>query len=48
MIGDKIKAFRKSYGYTQEKLAESIECSTRYIGNIEQNKSKPRDRTCWI
>ena len=41
MIGDKIKAFRKSYGYTQEKLAESIECSTRYIGNIEQNKSKP-------
>lgn len=41
MIGDKLKALRKSYGYTQEKLSESIECSTRYIGNIEQNKSKP-------
>ena len=32
VIGDKLKALRKSYGYTQEKL---------YIGNIEQNKSKP-------
>lgn len=41
MIGEKLKALRKSYGYTQEKLSESIECSTRYIGNIEQNKSKP-------
>ena len=41
MIGDKLKALRKSYGYTQEKLSEAIECSTRYIGNIEQDKSKP-------
>lgn len=41
MIGAKLKALRKSYGYTQEKLSEAIECSTRYIGNIEQDKSKP-------
>lgn len=41
LIGTKLKGIRKSYGYTQEKLAEKIECSTRYIGNIEQDKSKP-------
>lgn len=40
-IGAKLKGIRKSHGYTQEKLAEAIECSTRYIGNIEQDKSKP-------
>ena len=27
--------------YKNLQLSESIECSTRYIGNIEQNKSKP-------
>lgn len=41
LIGKKLKSLRKSYGYTQEQLAEAIECSTRYIGNIEQDKSKP-------
>ena len=41
IIGQRLKELRKSYGYTQEKLAEEIECSTRYIGNIEQDKSKP-------
>lgn len=41
LIGTKLKGIRKSYGYTQEKLAEAVECSTRYIGNIEQDKSKP-------
>jgi len=40
-IGKSIQKIRKSYGYTQEKLAEAIECSTRYIGDIEQDKSKP-------
>ena len=40
-IGKIIQAIRKNYGYTQEKLAEKIECSTRYIGDIEQDKSKP-------
>ena len=33
--------FDSKFGNTQEKLSESIECSTRYIGNIEQDKSKP-------
>lgn len=40
-IGKNIQAIRKSYGYTQEKLAEAIECSPRYIGDIEQDRSKP-------
>lgn len=40
-IGKKLQAIRKTYGYTQEKLAEKIECSTRYIGDIEQDRSKP-------
>lgn len=40
-IGKKLQSIRKSHGYTQEKLAEKIECSTRYIGDIEQDKSKP-------
>lgn len=40
-IGKKLQSIRKSNGYTQEKLAEQIECSTRYIGDIEQDKSKP-------
>lgn len=40
-IGKKLKSIRKAYGYTQEKLAEKIECSTRYIGDIEQDRSKP-------
>ena len=40
-IGKNIQALRKSYGYTQEKLAEAIECSPRYIGDVEQDRSKP-------
>ncbi len=40
-IGKNIQALRRSYGYTQEKLAEAIECSPRYIGDIEQDRSKP-------
>ena len=40
-IGKKIKTLRKSYGYTQEKLAEAVECSPRYIGDVEQDRSKP-------
>lgn len=40
-IGKKLQAIRKINGYTQEKLAEEIECSTRYIGDIEQDRSKP-------
>lgn len=41
LIGRKIKNIRKAFGYTQEELAEKIECSTRYIGDIEQDRSKP-------
>lgn len=40
-IGENLQAIRKSNGYTQEKLAEKLECSTRYISDIEQNNSKP-------
>ena len=40
-IGKNIQTIRKSFGYTQEKLAEEIEVSVRYISDIEQDKSKP-------
>ena len=40
-IGKNIQTIRKSIGYTQEKLAEEIEVSVRYISDIEQDKSKP-------
>lgn len=40
-IGKRLQSIRKSYGYTQEKLAEKMECSTRYIGDVEQDRSKP-------
>ena len=40
-IGKNIQKIRKSNGYTQEKLAEKIEVSVRYISDIEQDKSKP-------
>lgn len=40
-IGKTIQVIRRSHGYTQEKLAEAIECSSRYIGDIEQDRSKP-------
>jgi transcriptional regulator with XRE-family HTH domain len=40
-IGKNLQKLRRSHGYTQEKLAESIDCSARYISDIEQDKSKP-------
>ncbi len=40
-IGKNLQKLRKSHGYTQEKLAELIDCSARYISDIEQDKSKP-------
>lgn len=40
-IGKNIQAIRKSHGYTQEKLAEAIDVSTRYVSDIEQDNSKP-------
>lgn len=40
-IGKNLQKIRKSYGYTQERLAEEIECSARYISDIEQDRAKP-------
>ena len=40
-IGKIIQQIRKSNGYPQEKLAEAIEVSVRYISDIEQDRAKP-------
>ena len=40
-IGKFLQNIRKSNGYTQEKLAESIDVSVRYISDIEQDRSLP-------
>ncbi len=40
-IGKNLQKIRKSNGYTQEKLAEEIEVSARYISDIEQDRAKP-------
>ena len=40
-IGKNIQKIRKSFGYTQERLAEEVDCSTRYISDIEQSRSNP-------
>ena len=40
-IGKIIQNIRKSNGYTQERLAEKIEVSVRYISDIEQDRAKP-------
>ncbi len=40
-IGKNLKQIRKSNGYTQEKLAEKIEVSVRYVSDIEQDRAKP-------
>lgn len=40
-IGKNIQKIRKSNGYTQEKLAEKIEVSVRYISDIEQDRVSP-------
>ena len=40
-IGKNLQQIRKSNGYTQEKLAEKIEVSVRYISDIEQDRAKP-------
>lgn len=40
-IGKNLQTIRRSNGYTQEKLAEKIEVSVRYISDIEQDRAKP-------
>lgn len=40
-IGEVLQKLRKSNGYTQEKIAEEIDVSPRYISDIEQDRAKP-------
>lgn len=40
-IGKNIQAIRRSNGYTQERLAEKIEVSVRYVSDIEQDRANP-------
>lgn len=39
-LGLKIKQLRQSKGYTQDVLAEMIDCNTSHISNIENNHTK--------
>ena len=39
-IGKNIQDIRKSNGYTQEKLAEAIEVSVRYVSEHRTRQSK--------
>ena len=38
-VGKKLQVARIASGYTQEEVAELLNCSSRYIGQIETNKS---------
>lgn len=38
-VGDKLQKARKIAGYTQEEVAEKIDCSNRYIGQLETNQT---------
>ena len=40
-IGKQLQEIRKSNGYTQEKMAEGIGVTVRYISDIEQDRAKP-------
>lgn len=40
-IGKNLQQIRKSNEYTQERLAECIEVSVRYVSDIEQDRAKP-------
>lgn len=39
-IGELLKRTRKSLGYTQEEVAEMLDLASRYISDIERNKTK--------
>lgn len=41
MIGDKIKALRKSYGFTQQQLADKLNVSRSAVKMIESGHNKP-------
>lgn len=38
-VGKKLQNARIAAGYTQEQVAEILNCSSRYIGQLETNKS---------
>ncbi len=44
-IGEKIKRYRKKCGFTQEKLAEVVDISSRNLSNIELGISYPKPET---
>lgn len=39
-IGELLKKTRKSLGYTQEEVAEMLDLASRYISDLERNKTK--------
>ncbi len=39
-IGDLLRRTRKSLGYTQEEVAEMLDLASRYISDIERDKTK--------
>lgn len=39
-IGNILRKTRKSLGYTQENVAEMLDLASRYISDIERNKTK--------
>lgn len=39
-IGNILKKTRRSLGYTQEEIAEQLNLASRYISDIERNKTK--------
>lgn len=38
-VGQKLKNARLAAGYTQEEVAEKFDCSSRYIGQLETNRT---------
>lgn len=39
-IGELLKKTRKSLGYTQEEVAEMLDLASRYVSDLERNKTK--------
>lgn len=39
-IGDILRKTRKSLGYTQEEVAEMLDLASRYVSDLERNKTK--------
>jgi len=44
ILGANMKAYRSELGYSQAKLAESIDTATNYIAQIENGKRFPTDK----